>query len=162
METQALADLTTRVRGATAAASLSLEASLGRIAQHMDGERKRAEAMRLIHPVPITCPQPVLTAGAGTINQPDMLGPHDGYYWDVRHLTAAGFTVGSVSVYLNYQADENLKGTFPQPGILTFSGNLMLGDSDALIFVCTGITGQVTIGGQAVNIPSRLVPWYLL
>ena len=150
-----------------AAVSGSLDVTLGRLAgllDRNDDDRRAREAMRrMLWPVPITAPAMVLAGGAGTLNVPDLLGPHDGYYWDVRRITAASFTAGTVTAYLNFVADANQLFTFTQAGTLIFgSGALILSDSDALIFTGAGITGNVTISGQATNVPSPLLPEYLL
>jgi hypothetical protein len=162
MPTADLDELTKRARGVRAQAAAAVEVTLGRIADRLDKQTADRDLMRLIVPVLITAPQVPLAAGAGTLNQPDLLGPHEGFAWDVRRLTAASFTAGTVTAYLNYQADENIVVQWTQAGSFFFSGNVILGDSDALIFVATGITGQVTISGQAVNVPTPLLPEYLL
>lgn len=145
-----------------------LELVLGKLAAALDrmdrsDGQTRDSLRRMLWPVPITGPAMVLTAGAGTINVPDLLGPHDGYYWDVRRVTVASFTAGTVTAYLNYVADANQLFTYTQPGTLVFgSGSLILSDTDALVFTGSGITGNVTISGQAINVPSSLLSDYLL
>jgi hypothetical protein len=156
---------------ARADARAQLEVSLGDLHAKIDKmgqvQRERAELdrlKRLIVPVPITAPQIPLSAGAGTLaNQPDLLGPHEGYSWFVMQLSCMSFTAGTVSVYRNFAQDENFIVSFTQAGSFFFGSNqLYLGDSDMLLFSATGITGQVTISGWAVNVPTFLIPDYLL
>jgi hypothetical protein len=152
-------------------AQAQLEISLGQLHAKIDKmtqtQTQRAELgnlKRLIVPVPITGPQIPLTAGAGTlVNQADLMGPHEGYAWFVIQLTAMSFTAGSVSVYRNFVQDENFITTFTQAGTFFFGASqLYLGDSDMLAFSATGITGQVTLSGWAINVPTFLIPDYLL
>jgi hypothetical protein len=162
METRSLNEVVDRTRGAGIKGGLSLEVAIGHLGRHAEQQQAFEQELRMLHPVPITAPPMQLAAGAGVLNVPDLLGPHDGYYWDVRILAAQSFTAGTVTVYKNFQADENYRGTFTSAGLLMYSGSLMLTDSDALVFVAAGITGQVTISGEAYNIPRRLVGRYLL
>jgi len=156
---------------AQAQARAQFELSVGDLHAKIDKltavQRQRAELdnlKRLIVPVPITSPQIVLSGGAGTlVNQPDLLGPHEGYAWFVMQLSCMSFTAGTVSVYRNFIQDENFIVTFTQAGTFFFGASqLYLGDSDMLVFNATGITGQVTISGWACNVPTFLIPDYLL
>jgi hypothetical protein len=150
-----------RAAGNGAGAGFSVELALGTIARHHQRQEKLWDLRRQVHTVLITAPLMVLAAGAGSINQPDLLGPHDGYEWDVKRLVAASFTAGTVNAYRNYQADANLIATWSTPGTWSFNKQLWLNGSDAILFTATGIVGQVTVSGEAVQVPSLLVPDYL-
>jgi hypothetical protein len=146
---------------------LSLGALHAKIDQQGEAQRRRGELdklKRLIVPVPITSPQITLSAGAGSLtNQPDLLGPHEGYSWFVMQLSCMSFTAGTVNVYRNFIQDENFIVSYTSAGTFFFGSNqLYLGDSDMLVFNASGITGQVTISGWAVNVPTFLIPDYLL
>lgn len=132
-------------------------------ARHHERDR-REDLKRLIVPVPITCPPVPLAAGAGTItNMPDTLGPHDGFCWFIIQLTASSFTAGTLTVYRNFINDPNQLITFTSAGTFLFgSSQLYLGDSDMLALSATGITGQVTFTGWAIEVPTPLIPDYLL
>lgn len=163
MPVSALDELTSRVVGQPSVrAAAGIDISLGKIARHMDRQARDEELLRQIVPILLTAPQILLAGGAGTLVQPDLLGPHDGYAWDVRRLVAAGFSAGTVTAYLNFQADENLLYTWAAAGPAFFSTSIILGDSDALIFTATGITGTVTISGQAIQVPTLILPKYLI
>lgn len=112
------------------------------------------------HDVPIIGAVP-LTAGAGTLNMADRYGPKDGHRWDVRSISFSGFTAGSVAIFKN-DVNSAQVGAAPQAGTLTWSGQLILRDRDWLIFVATGITGNVVIDGTAFEVANDWWPAYLL
>jgi hypothetical protein len=145
----------------------SLEVMLGRVADTLDRLDHREQRMQQmwqdLHPVPILSGQVPLTAGAGTLNTPDRLGPKDGYWWDVRRLSTWGFTAGTVNVFLNDATGfGELLASFPQAGQFTWGGQLLMGPRDFLVVSATGITGTVSVAGQAVEIADRMLPEYLL
>lgn len=94
VDSPALADLTRRVNGAVAgaAASLTVEASLGRIARRMDREAAdERDLQRAVQPVVLPAVRLLVAAGVlGTDPALSLLGPEDGQAWDVRRLTVAG------------------------------------------------------------------------
>lgn len=168
LDTSSLSTLVARTTGrAGVSVKAGLDVILGKAGRYFDQETSRADLKRLIVPIQITAPQlnvasGNLVAGAGTLNYPDLLGPHDGFAWDVRRLAAASFTAGTVTAYMDNVADENIICTWTQAGLFTFGTSVILGDSDQLVFVAAGITGAVTISGQAIQIPTPLLPDYLL
>jgi hypothetical protein len=145
----------------------SLEVMLGKAVDVLDRMDRREQRMQQlwqdVHPVPILSGQVPLTAGAGTMNVPDRLGPKDGYWWDVRRLSAWGFTAGSVTVFLNDATGlgEQL-ATYSQPGQWTWGGQLFMGPRDFLVVTATGITGTVSFAGQGIEVADRMLPEYLL
>lgn len=115
---------------------------------------------RACHPVPILGAIP-LSSGAGTLDQPDMYGPKDPYWWDLRDLVAYGFTAGTITVYLNSSAGQPL-AVATVVGEFTWSANHLLAPRDRLVFVASGITGNALVGGQAVEIETLWLPEYLM
>src|SRR5215469_11992111 len=80
--------------------------------RHEDNAGKKLyESM---HQVPISAPQIPITAGAGTLQIYDGLGPTTGFVWSVRMLNAQGFSAGTINVYRNISGGE-LLFTFPRP-----------------------------------------------
>lgn len=151
--------------GAEAGGLLSV--TLGRISATLDrmDKRERAEVLlwQDVHLVPIIGGAVTLSAGAGTLDQPDRMGPHDPFWWDVRRLSAWGFTAGAVNVTLNdATGNGELLASFPQAGQFTWSGQVFLGPRDRLVVTATGITGNVFIAGQAAEVSSTMLPRYLL
>lgn len=112
------------------------------------------------HPVPIIGAIPI-TAGAGTFDQPDMYGPKDPYWWDLRDLSLWGWTAGTVTVFKNSTSGSVLALT-TTPGDFTWSAQKILGPRDRLIFVATGITGSVQFEGQAIEVETSWLPEYLM
>jgi hypothetical protein len=144
-------------------AGISLQ--LGRVAtalekqQHTDLYR-RARLRNNIFPFDIN---PGLITGSGTFDQPMVLGPREGFAWDVELLVAASFTAGTVTVYKQGIADHNIRGVFPSAGTLRYSGaSLFLRAPERLLIVGTGITGNVTISGSAIMVAEEFVGEYLL
>jgi hypothetical protein len=145
----------------------ALEVVAGGLGQVLDKlsqqERRETLLWQDVHLVPIIGGAVQLTAGAGTLDQPDRMGPHDPYWWDVRRLSAWGFTAGTVNVTLNdATGNGELLASFPQAGQFTWSGQLFLGPRDRLVITATGITGNVFIAGQAAEIAATMLPRYLL
>lgn len=164
---QTLEEATQAHAEARAAFELSLgdlHAKIDRMEARQSRKDKLADLMRYVAPVPVTCPAIPLAAGAGTItNMPDTLGPHDGFVWFIIQFTAASFSAGTVTVYRNFINDPNQMFTFTQAGTFYFGATqCYLGDSDMLAFSAAGITGNVTLSGWAINVPTPLVPDYLL
>lgn len=112
------------------------------------------------HPVPILGAIQ-LAAGAGTLDQPDMYGPKDPYWWDLRRLTLWGWTAGTVTVYLNNPNGTPL-ATATTPGEFTWSAQHLLTPRDRMVFSATGITGTVEIDGQAIEIETPWLSDYLV
>ena len=111
------------------------------------------------HPVPIRAG--AIPTAAGTIDIPDMLGPHDPFWWDIRRIGAWGFTAGTLTLFLNSTNGEQL-ASWPTPGNFTWGTSLLLAPRDRLIFVGAGLTGTVQITGQAFEIETPWVPEYAL
>jgi hypothetical protein len=158
----ALKDLTDRVTGPGVQAKASVSLVLGKAGRWLDRQASAHDLKRQITNQPFPSEQIPLVAGAGTLNAPDLFGPHDGFAWDVRYVVAASFTAGTVTVYNSYQSDSNIVGTFTAAGLIRWGGDLILNDTETLIFVASGITGAVTISGRFNNIPAPLLPDYLL
>jgi len=155
-------------------AGASLEITLGKLAATLGRAEQREQARRLryssLHTIPITGPPLAAGLAAGAISSPETFGPHDGFIWHLTRLTANGFTAGSVTAYIgesgasgtvpNYQ---NALVTWNSAGTYFFGGvSTILLPHDRLIFYCSGITGTVLIGGQAIEMVSELLPEYLL
>jgi len=142
-----------------------LEMQLGRLAavyeaEHQGRARRRAELSAAIFPFDFA---PTAIAGPGTIDSPMVLGARDGFCMDITILVAAGFTAGSVSVYKGGVADHLLRGVFSSAGTLKFGGaSLLLMPGERLLFVGTGITGNLTISGSAIMVAHSFLAEYLL
>ena len=151
--------------GPGASLAAQLELTLGRVAESFDRWSRRYEAMQSswqeVHPAPLLLGQIPLSAGAGTLDVPNLAGPADGLWWDVRRLTAWGFTAGTVTVYLNSTSGEQLAST-TVAGQFTWSGGILLGPRDRLVFQASGVTGQVNLAGQVIEIGARVLPSYLI
>ena len=100
-----------------------------------------------------------LTAGAGTYDAADLLGPHDPYWWDLRRFAAWGFTAGSVVLFKNSTAGTQL-GSLSAPGNITWSAQELLAPRDRLIIVASGITGAVQWEVRAWEVESQWLPEY--
>src|SRR6202789_3844927 len=75
-------------------ASAQLSVQIGRLAatpeqQRADGWGRRSELSHAIFPFDFN---PATIGASGTLNNPNLHSPNEGYYWDVRKLTVATFT----------------------------------------------------------------------
>ncbi len=151
--------------GLGAGLAAQIELTLGRVADSLDRWSHRYEQLQQswqdVHPVPILPGQVPLSGGAGTLDVPDVCGPKDGLWWDVRRLTTWGWTAGTVTVYLNSTAGEQLAQN-SVVGQFTWSGQILLGPRDRLVFQASGITGTVNLAGQAFEVDARALPAYLI
>ncbi len=102
-----------------------------------------------------------LSGGAGTLDQPDLYGPKDPYWWDLRTVAVWGFTAGTITLYLNDTNGQQL-GQTTVPGEFTWSAQKILGPRDRLLFGATGVTGSVNITGQAIEVAAGWLPEYLM
>jgi len=147
-----------RADGLGAGVAATLEVSLGRVVAALDRqERRHARLNQLLHLEPIVAS----LAASGTIDQPDMYGPRDGYWWDLRSVVASGWSAGTVTMYVN---DKNsaVQAQWSVPGENDWSGQKWLAPRDRLIFVAAGITGSVQIQGWAIAVSQQVLAEYLL
>lgn len=149
-------------------ADAQLSVQIGNLATALQRERSDAAARRIershaIFPFdfnPATVP---LAAGAGTLNSPGLYSPNEGYFWDIKKITAASFTAGSVAMYKDAANDANSEVVFASAGSYFFgTGQLLLNSNDFLVFVAAGITGNVTISGRAIQVRADYLADYLL
>lgn len=109
--------------------------------------------------------QIALTAGAGTYDSPVKAGPVRGQCWDIRRLSAWGFTAGTVQAQLNAleplaqwtgaaAPSTTLPATFGK-------GEIILQPGDRITFTATGITGQVIIAIGPTAMPYEYLTEYL-
>jgi hypothetical protein len=147
-----------RADGVGAGVAATLDVSLGRLAAALDRqERRHARLSQLLHLEPIMASLP----GSGTFDQPDTLGPRDGYWWDLRSLVASGWSAGTVTMFINSTAAAQ-QAQWTVPGENDWSGQKWLGARDRLIFVAAGITGNVQIQGWAIAVSNQVLAEYLM
>lgn len=163
MPTAALTELTSRVVGAPGVrAAASVEVSLGKLARQAERQAEQDEQLRQLTNMPLPASQITLNAGAGVLNVSNLYGPNDGFAWDVRYVVLASFTAGTVTVYNSIVNDENIVGVATAAGILRWGGDLVLNDTEYLVFSATGITGAVSVSGRVNQMPVTIEPKYLL
>ena len=148
--------------GALSGVLVELTAQVGAIREAMSRQAARGPRVpfEACHPVTFLGQIP-LSSGAGSLSIPDLYGPHDPYYWDVRALAFSGFTAGTVTVA------ENNTGALPIAqttaiGQFTWSAQNILSPRDWLVFSATGVTGSVNFVGLAIEIETAWLPDYLM
>jgi hypothetical protein len=144
-------------------AVLGLTASVGRMTDALDREaRWRDRQRRVIRSVPIQPQQITLTGGGGTLDVPDayMLAK-TGYTASIRRLACWGFSAGTVNVWLASPAGE-LVAPFAQAGVATYGrGEQLMQGGERIVFVASGITGIVQVGGKYDLFESWYEPYYI-
>lgn len=150
-----------------AVAGAGLEVAVGRLAAVLEAQRAAEQAaMNDIWVAGIPAHAMPLTAGAGTLDVPNELGPRDGLAWAVHWVTAAGFTTGSVSLYLGTPdavAQSNLRFVFTVAGVWEppRTSTILL-PGDRMVLTGTGITGNVVVTGQVTQMALRALPGFLI
>lgn len=144
-------------------AAVKISASLGQATEELRVQNKRyqelANAIRVIAHIPL----PLITASNTPLNQPELMGPRTGYAWEVRRITAATFTGGTVNIYIDGVADSNIVLPFAQAGT-TFlgGGQLIIQDGHWLIAQGSTLTGNVSISLGVIEIAQPWLGAYLL
>lgn len=108
--------------------------------------------------------QVTLNSGAGTYDNPVKAGPVRGQVWDIRRLTAWGFTAGEVSAQINnLEPIANWAGsaTVPTSPATFGKGEIILQPGDRITFSATGITGNVYIAIGPTAMPYQYLTEYL-
>lgn len=131
--------------------------AVGQLGKHAGGSPRPRIPWESCHPIG---PQGAL-AGSGTVDTPDMLGPHDPYWWDLRRFAAWGFTAGTVNIYKDNVNGIQL-GSLAAPGNITWSAQELLAPRDRVIIVASSITGAVQWELRAIEVESRWLPEYLM
>ena len=149
--------------GVGIAAFAGVSAALGNVADELAALRARQDRVaQEVHWFTIPPQAITLSAGAGTLNVPTMLGPRTGRYWDVRRISCTGFTAGTVTVYLSQNGAEQV-AVFSTAGILlNGKAQIFLGANDALYFSAASITGSVTVSIAGIEISAPCIGDYLL
>jgi hypothetical protein len=139
-----------------------INAQVGRVAAMLERQAQRQldlqQAIQHIDQIPV----PQITSTNGSADYPELLGPRTGFAWDVRRLTVATFTAGSVNVYVDGQDDTDLRLVFPQAGTYTLNGSIILEANHRLIFAASAITGNASISIAVDQIALAWLPAYLL
>jgi len=142
-----------------------LAVNLGRVADRLDKEQARrvrfATSLHLLDGVVTQ----ISTASTDHQNA-EKLGPRNGKVWDVRAITCAGLTAGTVNVYKGPNAggtaSQNQRFTFLQAGEWE-PGFLYLQAGQHLTFYSSSsFAGPVVIAVDGVEFDEYLLPDYLL
>lgn len=147
----------------------NLSVAIGKLSEQLD--QQRADGARLaqsVRPIPgISVPQ--ITTSTGIADYPELLAPRRGYWWDVKSVTAATFTGGTVNLYAGGGAspaanvDSNLRYVFTSAGTYAFgTGQLLVPPGQRLIFVAVSTTGNVTPSLTVVEIADWAIAPYLM
>jgi hypothetical protein len=138
--------------------------TLEAIAALFDGHQNKKPKPRIpfpaCHPIWLSGQIP-LTGGAGTLTQGNLYGPEGSYWWDLRTVSLWGWTAGTVTVYLNNTAGEQIAQA-TTPGQFTWGAQILLGPQDNVIFGATGITGSVNVILRAIEVETAWLPEYLM
>lgn len=134
--------------------------------------RKREKLWSSLHQVPLTGPA-LITAGK-LIDEPNLLGPRTGWFWDIRRLSfrSPDVTVpwtGTIYVYdgpAGQLLDTFVNAAPPLGGSLVHDytkGSRLLHPHQRLVYVAGPDfgAGAAMIGGEATQAADDCVPYYL-
>jgi hypothetical protein len=143
--------------------SAGLQASIGSLTDEMKAWRSgRQRLAQAVHPFVIPGIPLSLSTGAGTLNQPNILSPRTGKFWDIRRISCTGYTAGTVTCYLNSTSGD-IVALFASAGVLlNGKAQLLIGANDLLVFGAASITGTVTIGLAGVEVDAERIGEYLI
>ena len=149
--------------GFSVQAMAELSANVGAMAAAIRDQADRQQRLwSAIRPIPGIA-VPAITSSSGTADYPELLAPRTGYWWDVKSVTCATFTAGSVNLYAGQQADSELRFVFPTAGTYTFgTGQLLVPPGQRLIFTAVSVTGNVTPSLTVFEIAAWALPAYLM
>lgn len=105
---------------------------------------RRAELNRKIMPLDIDLQPIQLTAGAGILDQPRLLGPAAGWTWQLDAIGAQGFSAGTVNTFVNSVAGKSI-APFTVAGVFYQRHFQYLRYGQRLIFQAAGITGAAAV-----------------
>lgn len=155
----------TEVDGAGLLVNLSVQ--VGRLADELESRRQKdQDAFEGMHLISVVLPQ--ITAASQTISYGDLMGPMTGKVWDIRSITCATFTGGTVSLYRAQSSagatDTQLKYVFQQAGTLWFARAqfLLQGNDQFILTASSSLTGSVTPSFEATEMDIDLLPDYLV
>jgi hypothetical protein len=143
--------------------SAQVSASIGSLAEEMKAWRSdRQRLAQAVHPFVIPGIPLSLATGAGTLNQPNIMSPRTGKFWDIRRISCTGYSAGTVTCYLNSTSGDII-ALFASAGVLlNGKAQLLIGANDLLVFGAATITGTVTIGLAGVEVDADRIGEYLI
>jgi hypothetical protein len=143
--------------------SAGLQASIGSLTEQLKAWRSdRLRLAQAVHPFVIPGIPLSLTTGAGTLNQPNIMSPRTGRFWDIRRISCTGYTAGTVTCYLNSTSGD-IVALFSTAGVLlNGKAQLLIGANDLLVFGAASITGTVTVGLAGVEVDAERIGEYLI
>jgi len=178
VQTADLDELTSRVRGARAAAGASLEVSLGNLLRRMDRQAMReAELDRAVQPVNIPAVLFVVTGGVvqASTSAQALLGPEDGQVWHLGRVSlvpvGAAFAATDLPgifrelTGLSGQGQNKLKTMGAAPNDTWEPTRIFLRSPETLSLVGSGLSGGITgiyLSAEAVAVEAGWISRYLL
>ena len=142
-----------------------LAANIGSMAQALKDQATRQQQLwAAVRPIP-GIPVPPITSTSGIADYPELLAPRAGYWWDVKTVTMATFTAGSVNLYAGGTGaqDSELRFVFSTAGTYAFgSAQLLVPPGQRLIFAAQTVTGNVTPSLTVIEVAAWALPAYLM
>ena len=140
-----------------------LAANIGSMAQALKDQATRQQQLwSAVRPIPGIAVPPITTS-TGTADYPELLAPRAGYWWDVKSITAATFTAGTVNLYAGGSSDSTLRYVFTSAGTYAFgTAQLLVPPGQRLIFTAVSTTGNVTPSLTVIEVAAWALPAYLM
>lgn len=128
---------------------------------------KRERLFQSLHQVPVS--GPALDTAGQVADYPEMLGPHLGWFWDIRRLTfaaAAGSTwTGTIYLYRSQPVPSALMDTWTPAGPVSRlygKATFLLPPGERLVYVASAdFSGTVVPGGDATQAAADVLAVYL-
>lgn len=131
----------------------------GELKRANDYQEQLAQNVQYVSNIPLG----TITASGVPLDLPTVMGPRTGQCWEVRRMTAATFSGGTVSFYRDAVADSNLVMEFNTPGIVLLGGGqLILQPGERLVAEAGGLAGVATLSIAVIQIGQPWLPAYLL
>lgn len=142
-----------------AAFSASVDTFAAQVRRRREYEQGLAQNVQYVSNIPLG----QITSSGVPLDMPNLMGPRTGQCWEIRRITAATFTGGTVSFYRDSVADTNLVYEFTSAGIaLLGGGQLILLPGERLVAQAASLTGNATISIGVVQVAQPWLPAYLL
>lgn len=142
--------------------SASLQANTSELARNRKRQERLANNIWVLDPGTIPL---ALSGGAGTLDQPTLLGPRNGQVWDIKRIGLWGFTgtSGTVNIFVDsINGDQWASVNAAGSTFFSGKGSAVLTAGHRLVFQAATITGLVNVNIIGLQISEDVFADYLI